>query len=145
MVIRQLILLSMLIGGALGVLTLVPFIDIFAFLFLMFCSAPLIMWVMINVELLDIQNNRSSVVAGSLIGFWSFIGFCIIYLPLVTLLGRVFGLYNRYGISIFLGVGSFWVIVLLILFMAILSAITNAFGGFVTYYLIDYIKPTEKK
>ena len=144
-ILKQMVILSLLLGDAIGVLTLIPFVDVIAFLFLMFFSAPLLMWFLMSVEILNVTSNRQSVVAGALVGFWVFIGFCIIYLPLVTLLGRGFGLYNRYGISLFLGAGSFWVIVLLILFMAILSAITNAFGGFVTYYAIDFMKSVEKK
>ena len=144
-VVKRMIILSLLVGGAIGLLTLIPFIDVITFLFLMFFAAPLIMWFMMSVEILNITDNRKSVMAGSLVGFFAFIGFCAIYLPLVLLLGRGFGLYNQYGISLFLGAGSFGVILLLIIFMAILSSITNAFGGFLTYYVMDYFKTSEKK
>lgn len=144
-VLKQLTILSLLSGGALGVVTLIPFIETISFIGLMFFAATLIIWFMTKVELINIQSNRESVVTGAIIGFLAFLGFCVTYLPLVLILGRGFGLYNRYGISLFLGAGSFGVILMLVVFMAILCAVTNAFSGFITYYAMDFIKSMEKK
>ncbi|MCI1273720.1 MAG: hypothetical protein LKG27_04720 [Clostridiaceae bacterium] len=143
-VLRQLAILSLLLGGVLGIITLIPFLGTLSFIILMFCAAAIIMWFMLKVELLDISSNKESIVTGAIIGFISFIGFSIIYLPLVAILGRIFHLYMQYGISLFLGVGSFGVILMLVIFMAILCATTNAFGGFLTYYGMEFLKSIQK-
>jgi hypothetical protein len=63
-----------------------------------------------------------------------------VYLPVVALLGKVFGLYSLYGISVALQAGSLGIIILLVLFMAVLSATVNAFTAFLTFYVINFIK-----
>src|SRR5574344_350300 len=143
-VLKQIIILSILFGAVLGLLTIIPFIGFFAFLILMFFGSMILMWFMTKVELLYLSEMKESIIIGAIIGFVSFLGFSVIYLPLVAILGRVFKLYMQYGISLFLGVGSFGVILMLIIFMAILCATVNAFGGFIAYYGLEFLKSLVK-
>ncbi len=138
--IKPLIILSAISGAILGILTLIPYLGQIAFLITMcFISVPIII-LMQKLELIDIKSNKQSILTGAIIGFMSFLTFCAIYLPTVYILGRTFNLYSLYGVSLFLNVGSFGIITLLVLFMAILSATINAFVGFLTYYGIDFFK-----
>lgn len=143
-IIRQLTILSLLLGAFLGIITLIPFIGTISFIILMFFSAMLIILLMVKLELLQMSDVKGSIVIGAIIGFVSFLGFSVIYLPLVAVLGRVFKLYMHYGVSLFLGAGSFGVILMLVIFMAILCAITNAFSGFATYYFLEFIKQMKQ-
>lgn len=141
---KQLTVLSAIIGGILGVLTLIPFVGQITFLVLMCLTSVIVIWLMLRVELLDISTNRQSVVIGALIGFVSFLAFSLIYLPAVSILGHAFNLYEMYSVSLFLNIGSFGIILLLVIFMGILSATVNAFTGFLTYYCYEFLKGFDK-
>lgn len=137
---QQVSILSVLLGAALGFFALIPFVGWIGFLVLMCLMSAIIIIFLLKVELLDMLEVRQSVVLGALIGFVAFIAFCAVYLPAVALLGKVFGLYSLYGISVALRPGSLGIIILLVLFMAVLSATVNAFTAFLTFYLIDFVK-----
>jgi len=143
--IKQLSILSAILGGLLGILTLIPFVGQLAFIILMCFAAVLVIWFMLKVELIDLTSNKQSIIAGAISGFISFIAFCIVYLPFVYVLGRVFNLYSFYGVSVFLNVGSFGIIILLVLFMGLLSATINAFTGFLTYYMLEFLKNIDNE
>ncbi|MBP3924303.1 hypothetical protein J6E39_03580 [bacterium] len=143
--IKQLSTLSAILGVLLGVLTLIPFVGQLAFIILMCFAAVIVIWFMLKVELIEIKTNKQSIVAGAIVGFISFIAFCVMYLPLVYVLSRVFNLYSWYGVSVFLSVGSFGIIILLVLFMALLSAVINAFTGFLTYYGLEFLKNIDNE
>ena len=89
---------------------------------------------------LTTNEVKESVVVGALIGAISYIAFSIIYIPIVIILMKFFGLYTNYGVSLILSSASFWILVVLTVFMAVLSATVNAFSAFLTYYINDIIK-----
>lgn len=142
---KQLSILSAILGIILGIITLIPFIGQVAFIVLMCFVSVLILWFMLKVELIDISTNKQSIILGAISGFISFITFCVIYLPLVFIISRLFNLYSWYGVSVFLNVGSFGIIILLVLFMGLLSAVINAFTGFLTYYCYEFLKNIDNE
>ena len=134
---KQIGILSSLLGVLLGVITLIPFVGNISFLILMCLSSALIILLMVKYDALDILSVKEGVSLGALIGFISFIAFSIIYLPCVAILDKVFKLYSFYGISMIMNVGSFGVILMLTVFVAVLSAVINAFTAFLTFYGIE--------
>lgn len=134
---KQVLILSVILGAILGVLTLIPFVGNIAFFVLMCLASALIIILMVKCDLLEVLSVKEGVTLGAVIGFISFIAFAIIYLPVVALLGKVFKLYSLYGISLIMSVGSLGVIVMLTIFTAVLSAVINAFTAFLTFYGID--------
>jgi len=141
---KQTSILSVILGVALGILTLIPFIGKIAFIILMCLASAIIIIFMLKVELLDLLSIKESVILGAIIGFVSFIAFCVVYLPFVAILGKVFGLYSLYGISIALQAGSTGIIILMVLFMGVLSATINAFTAFLTFYLAEFLGMCKK-
>ena len=137
---KQITILSILAGTALAVLTLIPFIGTFAFIILMCLVSSLIIILMVKLNLLEVLSIRESVLLGAIIGFISFLGFSAVYLPIVAILGRFFSLNALYGISLMLNVGSFGIILMLTIFMAVLSATINAFSAFITFYVLEFLK-----
>ncbi len=144
LLLKQVSILSIIAGIILAFLTLIPFIGQFAFIILMAFVAAFIITFMVKIDLLEILSIRESVVLGALIGFISFLAFAIVYLPIVAILGRFFSLYYLYGISMLLNVGSFGVIFMLTIFVAILSATINAFSAFITFYVLEFLKTLDK-
>lgn len=134
---KQIGMLSSILGAVLGGVTLIPFIGNISFLILMCLSSAIIILLMVRCEMLEILSVKEGVSLGALIGFVSFLAFSIIYLPCVAILGKVFKLYSFYGISLIMSVGSFGVILMLTVFVAVLSAVINAFTAFLTFYGIE--------
>lgn len=151
LLVKQVSILSAILGGILGVLTLIPFVRNFSFLLLILGVSAVIIIYMKKNDLIGIIDVREGAILGAIIGFVSFIAFSIVFIPSVMLVGLILSLfkinYNTYGINIFIQTG-FFVLVLLMLFLGILSALMNAFSGLVTAYVYEIltgIKKDEKK
>ncbi len=144
-ILKQISLLSIFLGAALGVITIIPFIGEIAFWTLMCLSSAAVILFMIKLEMLEIKSVQESAVLGAIIGFIAFIGFSIFYIPLIIMLAKFFQFYPNYGVSMALSNASTGLIILLVLFMGVLCATINAFSGFLTYYGIDFYKMLNKK
>ena len=142
---KQICIFSLLLGGVLGLVTLIPFINQISFCILMCFAAVCVMLFMVKLELLEMQSVRESVVLGAIIGFIAFLGFSVIYIPITIFLAKIFNVYTNYGIAVSLSNASFGLTLVMVLFMGVLSATVNAFSGFLTYYGIDFYKALYKK
>lgn len=139
-ILKQICLLSVVLGGILGILTTIPFIGTFAFWILMCFASVAVLLFMIKKELLVINSVQESAVLGSIVGFISFIGFSIIYIPIIIALAKLFQISSNYGVSMALSNANFGLIVVFVIFMGVLAATLNAFSGFLTYYGINLYK-----
>ena len=137
---QQITFFSSVLGGLLALITLLPFIGQIGFFILMCFASVVVIMLMMKLELIEFYEVKESVVVGALIGAISYIAFSIIYIPIVIILMKFFGLYTNYGVSLILSSASFWILVVLTVFMAVLSATVNAFSAFLTYYINDIIK-----
>ncbi len=144
LLLKQVSILSIIAGIILAFLTLIPVIGQLSFIILMVLVSAIIIVFMTKFDLIDVMEIRESVVLGALIGFVSFLAFAAVFLPAAWLLGRFFSLPYLYGISIILNVGSFGVIFLLTVFVAVLSATINAFSAFITFYILEFLKTLDK-
>lgn len=138
------ILISAFIGGLCGILTGIPFLGPIAFMVLLCFAAVLEIIFLTRAKVLELFTVQESATIGGIIGFVSFMVFCIVYFPLVIILANVFHYSSNEGISLFLGAANFWIILIFSVFMAILSATINAFMGFLTFYLIGFIKTLDE-
>lgn len=143
-ILKQITILSLFLGAGFGILTSIPIIGSIAFCILMCISSTIVMLVMTKHELLDIQSIRESTVLGSIIGFISFIGFSLFYVPIIIVLAKFFNIFNNYGVSMALSNAGIGIITIFILFIAILSATLNAFSGFLTYYGMKFFNTNKK-
>lgn len=142
---KQTAILSAILGGILGVLTLIPFVRNFSFMILILCISAVVIVYMKKNELIGIIDLREGALLGALIGFVSFITFSIVFIPLVTIVGWIFKGYYTYGISYMLKVSGFFVLVMLVIFLAVLSALMNAFAGLVTAYIYEILLGIKKE
>ena len=100
---------------------------------------------MTKLEMLSVKSVQESAVLGAIIGFISFIGFSVLYIPLIIALAKFFQIYPNYGVSMALSNASFGLIIVLVIFMAVLCATINAFSGFLTYYGMDFFRILNEK
>ena len=144
-ILKQVSLLSIFLGAALGVITIIPYIGEIAFWILMCLSSTAVILFMTKLDMLRITTVQESAVLGAIIGFISFIGFSIFYIPIIIVLARFFQYYPNYGVSMALNNASLGLIIVLVIFMGVLAATINAFSGFLTFYGIDFFQLLNKK
>ncbi len=144
-ILKQAAFLSIFLGAALGIITVIPFLGDIAFWILMCLSAAAVILFMTKLEMLSVKSVQESAVLGAIIGFISFIGFSVLYIPLIIALAKFFQIYPNYGVSMALSNASFGLIIVLVIFMAVLCATINAFSGFLTYYGMDFFRILNEK
>lgn len=145
LLIKQTAILSAILGGFLGVLTLIPIVRNFSFLILLVCASAVVLVYMKKNNLIGIIDIKEGAIIGAVIGFVSFIAFSIAYIPLVSIIGLIFkGTYNAYIFAMFKML-PFFVTVILVIFIAMLSALMNAFTGLATAYVYEILSGFKKE
>ena len=144
-VVKNLIIVSTILGLVLGIAAAVPYIGIWLFLFAMIFSAPVTMVYLIMDSKLDLTTIQNSIITGAITGFCSCIFFSCAYSILNAL---IFNLahysHNKILTSIIIN-SPMWLLAVFIIFIAVVSATVNAFSGLATYYIINYIRDTYEK
>jgi len=141
---KQLVILSVITGLALGVITLVPFIGKIAFWTEMCLVSVFVIIFLTRSGAMQELPAKESIVTGAVIGFVSFIAFCAVYLPLLAGLSSISNLYINNGIAMALRAGSPGIIIMLVVFVGVLSATLNAFSAFLTFYIAEFLKGINK-
>lgn len=145
LLLKQTAILSAILGGILGVLTLIPFVRNFSFTLLILCIAAVIIVYMKKNDMLGIIDVKEGAILGAVIGFVSFIAFSIVFIPLVSLVGLIFKHYYTFGIPYLLNSSGFFVLIMLIVFLGVLSALMNAFAGLATAYIYEILSGLKKE
>lgn len=146
LLLKQISILSAIAGVALGLITIIPFINLFSFMVLMLCLSVFILFYMRKNELIGIINLREGCLIGAVIGFVSFMAFSVVYIPITMLLGWLIPSYSQGWIRFFMGgFGTFIVMLFLVLFVAGLSALFNGFAGLVYVYITELITGIRKE
>ncbi len=145
-ILKQLAILSVFAGIALGLITIIPYISFISFMILLlFLSAFIIVYLKQN-DLIGIINIREGCIYGAVIGFVSFIAFSVVYTPVSMLLGWLIPSYTQGFLRFFLNsFGSLIVMFLLMILMAGISALFNGFTGLVTAWVYELITGEKKE
>lgn len=141
---RQICVLSLFFGAISGLVTLIPFIGTYSFIFLICLMAPLVLWILIKYNCLSLTSIKDSIINGAIVGLVSYIGFSIIFLPISVILVKAFHIASNMGIGLMLQNANFFILIVLSLFMSVLSATINAFTGFLTFYVIEFVNSFKK-
>ena len=144
-IVKQTAILSAILGGILGVLTLLPFVRNFSFMLLILCISAVVIVYMKKNDLIGIIDVKEGAILGAIIGFISFVAFSMVFVPLVTIVGAIFKGYYTFGITYMLRISGFFVLVMLVVFLGLLSALMNAFAGLVTAYLYEVLSGVKKE
>lgn len=140
LLLKQLSILSAILGGSLGLITLIPFIGSIAFLFLMMCAGAALIIYMKRKALVGFIEPKDGALYGAITGFVSFLAFSVVYMPIAAIVGLIFK-NSQYSLITFSVKSGFFVIVLLVVFIAILSAVMNSFSAMAATYIYSQIEP----
>ena len=146
LLLKQMGMLSSVLGLVLGVITIIPFICNFSFFALIVLSAPIILVYMKKLDMIGILDIRQGAMYGAIIGFISFVAFSVSFVPLATIIGFIYKGSYYLGVSLLFRTG-FFVLIMMVFFVALLAALMNAFLGLVTIYVYNQLeqKPEESK
>ncbi|MCQ2744466.1 MAG: hypothetical protein MJ230_06710 [bacterium] len=147
LILKQLAILSAFAGAILGFITVIPYVSALSFFTLiLFLSAFILVYLKKN-DLIGIINIKEGCLFGALIGFVSFIAFAVVFTPISMLLGWLIPSYTQGFMRFFLsgGLGSTVVMLMLIVFMAGISALFNGFTGLITAYVYELITGMKKE
>ena len=146
LLLKQVALFSALIGGAIGVITLIPFVGTLSFLTLILFLSAIIIVYLKKHDLIGIIDMKEGAILGAVIGFASFITFFIVFAPLSILIGFLAkGYYVGHVLRIFFeNFGGFFVMIMLLFFLALISALMNAFSGLTTAYVYELLSGLKK-
>lgn len=146
LLLKQMGMLSSVLGLVLGVITIIPFICNFSFFALIVLAAPIILIYMKKLDMIGILDIRQGAMYGAIIGFISFVAFSVSFVPLATIIGFIYKGSYYLGVSLLFRTG-FFVLIMMVFFVALLAALMNAFSGLVTIYVYNQIeqKPEESK
>lgn len=146
LILKQLAILSAVAGVIFGLVTVIPYVSAISFFILiLFLSAFILAYLKQN-DLIGIISIREGCVFGAIIGFISFLAFAIVYTPISMLVGWLVPSYTQGFMRFFLtgGLGSTVVMVMLLIFMAGISALFNGFSGLITAYIYELITGIKK-
>ncbi len=143
---KQMAVLSALMGLVMGVITIIPIICNLSFFALFVLAAPIILIYMKKMQMIGILDIKQGAMYGAIIGFISFLGFSVSFVPLAAIIGLIYKGSFYLGISLLMRSG-FFVLITLIFFVALLSAMMNSFSGLTTMYIYSQIetKPEESQ
>ena len=155
LLLKQIAILSAIAGGALAVVSIIPYINVFSFTILMLFLSGGILYYMKRNNMIGIFDLREGSIFGAVVGFVSFIAFSVVFIPLdiiLSLLTKGFHallsfmpVHSSFLLYFFNNFGGFIVLIMLIIFVALLSALMNAFTGLVTAYVYEALSGIKKE
>ena len=133
-------LISFIIGGIMGLVSLIPYMAKFLVIILLtVISSPILFWLR-KLGLINNFNEKESMKFGALTGIFSTLGFGIIFYPLVYILLLFFNIEYLGGFSLMVKLMSLPLALMFIIFICLISAIFNAFSALMYYYVEEGIK-----
>lgn len=141
---RQICVLSILFGLIAGILTLIPFVGTFSFIFLICFIAPVVIWLLVKYGCISLSSMNEGIIIGAISGFVAYLAFSIIYIPISVVLMKLFHFAANYGVGIMLNNAGFFILFITSIFMGVIGATINAFTGFITFYVFEFINSLKK-
>ena len=137
---KQISILSAILGAILGLLSLIPVVRNVSVIAVTVLLAPVIIIYFKKLNILQEVDLKNGMIIGTIAGVISIITYVVAFTPIVLLLSLF--IKNGYieWISVLIKNAGFFIYIMLLSFMCILNAITNAFSGLATAYLYEFLK-----
>lgn len=142
--IKQISILSLFFGSIAGFAAIIPFLGTFALVYLICFIAPIVIWLLVKYNCIELSSVKDGIIVGAISGFVSFLGFSVIYIPISVILLRLFKFSANQGIALMLNNANFFILFVVAVFMSVVGATINSFSGFLTFYIIELIKSVKK-
>ena len=131
--------LAIIFGAIGGILSVLPFVGLFAFLMTVCFLAPVVFVVLKKNRHLGVFESKESALYGAIVGFVGFIAYSIVMVPVAAIFSWVNSLWFHkmawFSImNVLFGMGFSGVVMLLMMvfLVALLAAIMNAFCAMIT-------------
>lgn len=129
-------IVSILTGAILGLASVIPFLTFFVMLVLMLLMAPFVIIYFKNLNLIDKVEAEQYMIIGAISGFMGVIGFSIIFFPSAFLVDAIFKIGSLLWAKVI--IQNFVFFIGFVFFLGLLSALFNAFSGFLTGYFYRF-------
>ena len=144
-IVKNLVVLSLIAGGILGLFAPIPYLGTVILFTVLFLIAPLVMVYMIMDGKFDVVEVKNSIIAGAITGFSVNFSFSFVYALMMVILAKVFKYSSNFFLTSMIINSPFWLLFVFVAFIGVLFATTNAFSGFLTYYVINFIRDNYEK
>ena len=147
LLLREMSILSLILGLICGIAVMVPFAGTIVILFLLFLSSVTVYFYMKKKNALGLFEPKAAAMYGGVIGFISFLGFCATMIPIALILSIK---YTSSWFTFIKQIFSFGFIngglllLMLVGFMAVMSGIFNAFTSMLAVFAMQAIEGTNK-
>lgn len=144
MLIKLSLTIGAIVGAVLGTILLIPFINSISCLILFtFVGAGIVTYLK-KKSYVGILSMQDGALIGAASGFVSLIAASAIYLPVSYIISLFTSPTAKTGVSIASSIlvasYSIFVLIMIVFFMALLSALFNAFSGLLAAYIFDRIE-----
>lgn len=141
---RQISILSAFFGAIAGIITIIPFIGTFSFIFLLCFIAPLVVWILHKYNCISSSTIKDGIIIGAIVGFVAYLAFSVIYIPISIILLKLLKFAANQGIGLMLNNAGFFILTVTSIFLGVVGATINAFTGFITLYVIEFFNSIKK-
>ena len=144
--IRPALFLGAILGVLFGILLLIPFIAPFMFFLVFILAGIIVIVIMKKTNSAGIITLQDGCLIGALAGFISIITTSAVYIPAAILIDKLFNTYSDgFSVSKSLSLTGYNIMVvsMLVFFVAILSAVINAFSGMITAFVFEKLENTS--
>lgn len=145
LLLKDIIILSLIIGVIFGVIASIPYVGGIGLFLMLLLSAPIVIILVIMSGKADLSSPKDSIITGATVGFFSNITFSFVYAVVVALLYFIGKFTSNYFLTSMIIHSPIWLFIVVVLFIGTLTATTNAFSGFITYYVINLIRDLYEK
>ncbi len=142
---KDLIVYSLIFGFVIGVLSIVPYIGIWMLCFVLLLSAPVVVLYMIMAGKSDLTTIKDSIIQGAICGFSANITFSFGACLVLVLLKIGFNYSPNSLLTTMIINAPVWLTLICIIFLGTLVATTNAFSGFLTYYVLNLLRDSYER
>ncbi|HCB10752.1 MAG TPA: hypothetical protein DEO94_01055 [Cyanobacteria bacterium UBA11991] len=139
-ILKNLAVLSLILGLILGSVAPIPYVGGIALTAMLILAAPIVILLLIMAGKADLTSIKDSIIMGSSIGFFTNVTFSLGYCIVTALLFVIFKFTTNYVLSSMIVNSPVWLLIIVILFVSVLGAVTNAFSGLLTYYGLNFVR-----
>ncbi len=143
--VKDLIIYSLIFGFVVGVLSIVPYIGLWMLFFILLLTAPVVILYMIMAGKLDLTTIKESIIWGAICGFSANITFSFGACLILVLLKVGFNYSPNSFLTTMIINSPLWLTFVCIIFLGTLVATTNAFSGFLTHYILDFVRDSYER
>ena len=144
---KEMSILSLILGLVCGVCVMIPFAGAGVILFLFFLSSVTVYFYMKRKNALGLFEPKEAAMYGAIIGFIAFWGFSAAMIPAALLFSQI----NNFAWFSFVGqiftfgfINGSLLLFMLVGFVAVMSAIFNAFSAMIAVFIMQAIEGTNQ-